>query len=88
MYNESVKVVKPPKLNIGDTIGIVASSLPVLPSFKENYERGKKVIYDLGFKIKEGKTGKDEATIPIVSPIFNLGSLTILILRSKLDIEL
>jgi len=52
----SMKIVKPPKLNIGDTIGIVASSLPVLPSFKENYERGKKVINDLGFKIREGKT--------------------------------
>lgn len=51
-----MKIIKPPKLNPGDTIGIVASSLPVLPSFKENYERGKKVIQDLGFKIKEGKT--------------------------------
>lgn len=51
-----MKIIKPPKLNLGDTIGIVASSLPVLPSFKENYERGKKVIYDLGFKIKEGRT--------------------------------
>lgn len=51
-----MKVLKPLKLNIGDTIGIVAPSLPVLPSFKENYERGKKVILDLGFKIKEGKT--------------------------------
>jgi len=51
-----MKVLKPPKLNLGDTIGIVASSLPVLPSFRKNYERGKKVIYDLGFKIKEGKT--------------------------------
>ncbi len=51
-----MKLVKPPKLNIGDTIGIVASSLPVLPSFKENYERGKKVIIDCGFKIYEGKT--------------------------------
>ncbi len=51
-----MNIIKPPKLNIGDTIGIVASSLPVLPSFKEQYERGKKVIYDLGFKIYEGKT--------------------------------
>ena len=51
-----MKVIKPPRLVVGDTIGIVASSLPVLPSFKENYERGKKVIQDLGFKIKEGKT--------------------------------
>ncbi|MBI2018309.1 LD-carboxypeptidase [Candidatus Daviesbacteria bacterium] len=51
-----MKIIKPPKLNIGDTIGIVASSLPVLPSFKENYERGKKLIEEMGFKIKEGKT--------------------------------
>ncbi|MBI2019811.1 LD-carboxypeptidase [Candidatus Daviesbacteria bacterium] len=51
-----MKIVKPPKLNIGDTIGIVASSLSVLPSFKENYQRGKKVIEEMGFKIKEGKT--------------------------------
>ncbi len=51
-----MKIVKPPKLNIGDTIGIVASSLPVLPSFKKNYERGKRLIEEMGFKIKEGKT--------------------------------
>ncbi len=51
-----MKVIKPLKLNIGDTIGIVASSLPVLPSFKENYEKGKKLIEEMGFKIKEGKT--------------------------------
>lgn len=51
-----MKIIKPSKLNLGDTIGIVASSLPVLSSFKENYERGKEVIQDLGFKIYEGKT--------------------------------
>lgn len=51
-----MKIIKPPKIKPGDTIGIVASSLPVLPSFRENYERGKKMINDLGFKIKEGKT--------------------------------
>lgn len=55
-YTSLVKIIKPPKLNIGDTIGIVASSLPVLPSFRQNYERGKKVISDLGLKIYEGKT--------------------------------
>lgn len=49
-------IIKPSKLNIGDTVGIVASSLPVLPSFRENYEKGKKKLQDLGFKIKEGKT--------------------------------
>ena len=51
-----MKILKPPKLNIGDTIGIVASSLPVLPEFKNQYERGKKLIKAMGFKIKEGKT--------------------------------
>ena len=53
---QDVKVIKPPKLNTGDTIGIVASSLPVLHEFKDKYERGKKLISDMGFKIKEGKT--------------------------------
>ncbi len=51
-----MKIIKPHRLNKGDTIGIVASSLPVLPSFKENYEKGKKLIEEMGFKIKEGKT--------------------------------
>ncbi|MDP3974290.1 MAG: LD-carboxypeptidase [Candidatus Daviesbacteria bacterium] len=51
-----MKVIKPPKLNKGDTIGIVAPSLPVFPSFRENYERGKKILTEMGFKIKEGKT--------------------------------
>lgn len=51
-----MKILKPSKLNLGDTIGIVASSLPVLPEFKTQYEKGKKVLEDLGFKIYEGKT--------------------------------
>ncbi|MDO8577030.1 MAG: LD-carboxypeptidase [Candidatus Daviesbacteria bacterium] len=51
-----MKIIKPAKLNIGDTIGIVASSLPVLPSHKERFERGKRLIEDMGFRIKEGKT--------------------------------
>ncbi len=51
-----MKILKPPKLNIGDTIGIVASSLPVLSEFKDQYQAGKKLIEEMGFKIKEGKT--------------------------------
>ena len=51
-----MKVIKPSKLLIGDTIGIIAPSLPVLPKFRKNYERGKKILTDMGFKIKEGKT--------------------------------
>lgn len=52
----TVNIIKPPKLNIGDTIGVVAPSLPVLPQHKKQYENGKKLITDMGFKIKEGKT--------------------------------
>lgn len=51
-----MKIIKPPKLNIGDTIGIVASSKPVFPSHKEKYEKGKKEILEMGFKVKERKT--------------------------------
>lgn len=51
-----MQIVKPKKLNIGDTIGVVASSKPVLPSHKEKYERGKRALENLGFKIHEGKT--------------------------------
>lgn len=49
-------ILKPQKLSPGDTIGIIAPSLPVLAHSRENYENGKKVINELGFKIKEGKT--------------------------------
>lgn len=55
-YNTAMKIVKPKKLDIGDTVGIVASSLPVLPSHQEQFERGKKLILEMGFKLKEGKT--------------------------------
>ncbi|OGE36960.1 hypothetical protein A3B42_00085 [Candidatus Daviesbacteria bacterium RIFCSPLOWO2_01_FULL_38_10] len=51
-----MKIIKPQKLNKGDTIGIVASSLPVFPRHQVQYERGKKLIQEMGFKIKEGKT--------------------------------
>lgn len=51
-----MKIVKPHKLIIRDTIGIVASSLPVLPEFKNQYDKGKKLISEMGFKIKEGKS--------------------------------
>ncbi|MDD5415520.1 MAG: LD-carboxypeptidase [Candidatus Daviesbacteria bacterium] len=51
-----MKIIKPAKLCLGDTIGIVASSLPVLDTHKEKYQKGKKLIQEMGFKIKEGKT--------------------------------
>lgn len=51
-----MKIVKPKKISPGDTIGIVASSLPVLPSHHEKFDRGKKLVEEMGFKLKEGKT--------------------------------
>jgi muramoyltetrapeptide carboxypeptidase len=51
-----MNTLKPPKLNTGDTIGIVAPCLPVLSSFRKDYERGKQMLTNMGFKLKEGKT--------------------------------
>ena len=48
--------IKPPKLHPGDTIGVVAPCLPILPSFREPYEQGKQFLRDMGFTLKEGKT--------------------------------
>jgi muramoyltetrapeptide carboxypeptidase len=49
-------LLKPSKLTPGDTIGIVAPCLPILPDFREKYERGKRALQDMGFQLKEGKT--------------------------------
>lgn len=51
-----MKIIKPSKLNTGDTIGIVASSLPIFLRTKDQYEKGKRLIAEMGFKIKEGAT--------------------------------
>lgn len=50
-----MKLTKPPKLNKGDTVAVIAPSYPVLP-FKEMYLRGIQNLRSLGFKVKEGKT--------------------------------
>lgn len=50
------KLQKPPRLNRGDTIGIIAPSLPVLPSHKKDYEAGKQILLEMGFNLHEGKT--------------------------------
>jgi muramoyltetrapeptide carboxypeptidase len=47
---------KPPALHPGDAIGIVSPCLPLLPSFREHYERGKQTLLEMGFYLKEGKT--------------------------------
>ncbi len=50
-----MKLLKPSKLEVGDTIGVVAPSHPVLP-FQNMYNRGAENLKRLGFKVKEGKT--------------------------------
>lgn len=49
-------VLKPPQLTLGDTLGLVAPSLPLLPSSKKAYDAGKARLQALGFKLKEGRT--------------------------------
>jgi muramoyltetrapeptide carboxypeptidase len=51
-----MNIVKPPKLYPGDSIGIVSSSLPLLPSFRNSYNKGKEHLQKIGFKIIEGDT--------------------------------
>ena len=54
---KGMKLLKPPRLAEGDTIGVIAPSHPVLP-FQEKYDLGIENLKKLGFKIKEGKTVK------------------------------
>jgi muramoyltetrapeptide carboxypeptidase len=54
-----MKVLKPPKLNDGDTVGVIAPSYPV-PSFQKMYDQGIRNLRGFGFKVKEGKTVKLE----------------------------
>lgn len=51
-----MNILKAPSLKPGDTIGIVAPCLPVLPSAREYYEQGKRSLQKMGFTLKEGKT--------------------------------
>lgn len=52
-----MKPLKPSRLNVGDTIGVVAPSYPVL-TFQSMYLRGVENLRKLGFTVKEGKTVK------------------------------
>lgn len=54
-----INIIKPPKLQKGDTIGVVATSFPLppnlFPNYHEEYQKAVSVIESLGFNIKEGK---------------------------------
>ncbi|MBD3362404.1 hypothetical protein GF362_01665 [Candidatus Dojkabacteria bacterium] len=54
-----MNIIKPPKLDKGDTIGIVATSFPFPHNEKSDYyheyQRGIKIINSMGFQIQESK---------------------------------
>jgi muramoyltetrapeptide carboxypeptidase len=52
-----MKLLKPPRLRDGDTIGVIAPSHPVLP-FQPLYDKGIENLKKFGFNVKEGKTVK------------------------------
>lgn len=49
-------ILKPPRLRDGDTIGVIAPSFPLLPEWQDQYERGKRILGEMGFSVKEGRT--------------------------------
>ena len=54
-------IIYPPKLEIGDTIGVFSPSSAGTYWAKKRYERGKSYLIRKGFKIREGKlTGKSD----------------------------
>lgn len=48
--------LKPPPLKHGDTIGIVAPSLPLFEHDRETFEKAKSVWAEMGFRLLEGET--------------------------------
>jgi muramoyltetrapeptide carboxypeptidase len=53
-----MRLLKPPRLVEGDTVGVIAPSHPVLPNHQEKYNQGIENLRKFGFKIKEGETVK------------------------------
>ena len=49
-----MKVIKPPSLHHGDTIGIITPSFPAPMKFRERYQRGIEQLTRMGFRVKEG----------------------------------
>jgi muramoyltetrapeptide carboxypeptidase len=50
-----MELIKPPRLEKGDTIGVIAPSYPVLP-YREKYDQGIENLRRFGFRVKEGET--------------------------------
>ena len=48
-------MIIPEKLKIGDTIGVIAPSSPIIGDNVEELNQAKKIIENLGFKVKYSK---------------------------------
>jgi len=53
-----MRLLKPPRLVEGDTVGVIAPSHPVLPDHQKRYNQGIENLRKFGFEIKEGETVK------------------------------
>jgi len=51
-----MSIHKPPRVPVNATIGVVASSLQILPSWQSQYAAGKQLLTSWGFHIREGNT--------------------------------
>jgi muramoyltetrapeptide carboxypeptidase len=49
------KIIKPQKLKIGDTVGIVSPSEPVTKNLRERFDKAVKTLENFGLKVKLGK---------------------------------
>jgi muramoyltetrapeptide carboxypeptidase len=49
-------LLRPPHLQPGDTIGVIAPSLPVMDTQRDRFARGEQVLHQLGFRTKLGAT--------------------------------
>ena len=50
------KLLRPPRLHPGDTIGVIAPSLPVMDAQWDRFARGEQVLHRLGFQTTRGAT--------------------------------
>ncbi len=48
-------MIKPNRIKIGDTIGVIAPSSPIIGEKKEELNRAKEIVENLGFKVKLSK---------------------------------
>ncbi len=53
-----MQILKPTYLHPGDTIGVVALSDSLLVVHHAPHERGERVLRELGFQVKAGRTNR------------------------------